>query len=346
MTKEQLYEAFGNINEKHVEAAEQKPRKKHLWVKWGVLAACLCLVAGGGYCYKLEHPYPKKEVVSGQPQPAMEHGTEKTGYMEPKWEDLKIYAQYPELSWNGTGYHARKGIVLPEQLGNKLSEITASAMAEDSIETGEPVSRERKAALYEIAGISVECAVAVRYEGEEQCYAAVNYLYYPQTLEQFIADLNLRENLTFGTAYYSYRKTFSGERATICFEDVDSAKIWELLLANPAAENVYSEELLKQERPKKLLGISINIPLLGYENISLAIMDRGYIQTNILDTGKLFYIGEEYTEAFVEYVLKECEGYEIIPVYNVTDATEESATEESATEAGPTEAPVKHIIEE
>ena len=47
MTKEQLYEAFANINEKHVEAAEQKRGKKHRWVKWGALAACLCLVAGG-----------------------------------------------------------------------------------------------------------------------------------------------------------------------------------------------------------------------------------------------------------------------------------------------------------
>lgn len=341
MTKEQLYEVFGNINEKHVEAAELKLGKKHRWVKWGTLAACFCLVAGGAYCYKLEHPYPKKEVVSGRPQPAIEDGTEKTGYTEPKWEDLAIYSKYPELSWNGTGYRARKEIVLPEQLGDMLSEITASAMAEDSIETGEPVIRECKATLFEILGISTECAVAVRYEGEEQCYAAVNYLYYPQTLEQFIADLNLRENLTFGTAYYSYKKPLSGEHATIHFENVDSAKIWELLLENPTAENVYSEELLKQEQPKKLLEISINIPLLGYENISLAIMDKGYIQTNILDTGKLFYVGEEYTKGFVEYVLKKCKGYEVITVYSMEDATEESATE-----AGPTEAPVKYIIEE
>lgn len=341
MTKEQLYEVIGDIGEQHVEAANKRKTKKYTWVKWVSVAACLCLLAGGAYCYKLEHPYPEKEVLSGQPQPSMETGTEKTGYIEPKWEDLAIYSKYPVLSRNGIRYYARRGTVLPEQLGDKLSEITASAMAEDSIETGEPVIRECKADLYEIAGISPECAVAVRYEGEEACYAAVNVMYYPQTLRQFIADLNLQENLTFGTAYYSYRKPLSGEHATIHFENVDSAKIWELLLANPDAENLYSEELLKREQPKRLLDISVNIPLLGYQNISLAIMDKGYIQTNILDTGKLFYVGEEHTKAFVEYVLKNCEGYEIITVYSTEDAKEESATEGS-----PTEAPVKYIIEE
>lgn len=342
MTKEQLYEAFGEISERHVEGArKQKTSRKPAWVKWGALAACLCLVAGGAYCYKLEHPYLKKEVVISAEHQMMEQGPEPSMWQVPKWEDLEIYAQYPKLPWDDMEYSARKGVVLSEQLGVELAEVTASGMDEYDLIAGEDAIRYCNAILYEIAGISTECAVAVKYECCDTYFAAVNCMYYPQTLEQFIADLNLQENLTFGTAYYSYRKPFSGEHATIHFENVDGAKIWELLLANPTAENVYSEELLKREQPKKLLGISINIPLLGYENISLAIMDKGYIQTNILDTGKLFYVGEEYTEAFLEYVLKKCEGYEVITVYSMDDAKEESATE-----AGPTEAPVEYIIGE
>jgi hypothetical protein len=46
MTNEKLYEVLGDINEKHIgEAHRTKAKsKKHAWVKWGVIAACLCLV--------------------------------------------------------------------------------------------------------------------------------------------------------------------------------------------------------------------------------------------------------------------------------------------------------------
>lgn len=341
MTKEQLYEIIGDINEAHVEAANKRRPKKHAWMKWVAAAACLSIVAGGLYCYKLENPYPKKEVYSGQPVPSMEEGGTKDAYLVPDWEEREMYSKYPEVIWTDVRYNVRAGVFEEARLGARLLDGTAESMAETSIETGEEVIRTCGITLYEIAGISTECAVAVRYEGEEVCHAAVNYMYYPQTLEQFIADLNLQENLFFGTAYYSYRKPISGEYTTVQFENIGDEKIWELLLANSQAQNVYSEELLKQKQPEKLLSISIGIPVLGYKNISLSIMDQGYIMTNILDTGKLFYVGEEYTVAFVEYVLKECEGYEIIHVYNDADAKEESATE-----TAPSGTPEKYIIEE
>ena len=67
--------------------------------------------------------------------------------------------------------------------------------------------------------------------------------------------------------------------------------------------------------PKRILGASVDIPLLGYQNISLSVAESGCIKTNILDTGKMFCIGEEHTQAFVDYAVNECEGYKPIPVY-------------------------------
>lgn len=47
MTNEKLYEVLGDINEKHVkEAREYRQTKKPVWLKWGAMAACLCLVVG------------------------------------------------------------------------------------------------------------------------------------------------------------------------------------------------------------------------------------------------------------------------------------------------------------
>ena len=47
MTNEKLYEVLGDINEKRVkEARDYRKAKKPVWLKWGAMAACLCLVVG------------------------------------------------------------------------------------------------------------------------------------------------------------------------------------------------------------------------------------------------------------------------------------------------------------
>ncbi len=48
MKSEDLYEAVGDISEKHILAARAPAKKKKpLWVKWGAVAACLALVVAG-----------------------------------------------------------------------------------------------------------------------------------------------------------------------------------------------------------------------------------------------------------------------------------------------------------
>ncbi len=87
-----------------------------------------------------------------------------------------------------------------------------------------------------------------------------------------------------------------------------------MLLSNADAVNEYSD--LDNEQPEKLLDLCVSVPILGYENISLSIHEDGYLITNILSTGKKFFVGEENTQAFVDYVLKECSGYEIVYTLN------------------------------
>ena len=50
MRKEDFAEVFGDINEKHIaEARAERKAKKPVWIKWGAMAACLCLVAAGAF---------------------------------------------------------------------------------------------------------------------------------------------------------------------------------------------------------------------------------------------------------------------------------------------------------
>lgn len=47
MRKEEFCDILGDISEKHIaEARAERKAKKTLWLKWGAVAACLCLVVG------------------------------------------------------------------------------------------------------------------------------------------------------------------------------------------------------------------------------------------------------------------------------------------------------------
>ncbi len=47
MTNETLFEAMSNISDKHIAEAKQETKtKKTAWLRWGALAACICLIAG------------------------------------------------------------------------------------------------------------------------------------------------------------------------------------------------------------------------------------------------------------------------------------------------------------
>lgn len=163
--------------------------------------------------------------------------------------------------------------------------------------------------IYEIQGISQDCAVAVAFpEVSDEFYVYINSEYSPDTLEQFVNDLNLRENMLFGSVWYSYEKE-SGEYATVEFTGLEDYVVWDMLLDDLTAKNVNNYDSMNFFNK---MSISVFIPVLGYENISLSVTEDGYITTNILDTGKAFYIGEDKTDMFIEYVLNNCQGYEII----------------------------------
>ena len=130
-------------------------------------------------------------------------------------------------------------------------------------------------------------------------------------------DLNLKDIVTFGTVYYNYWDEKSEKNFNIEFYDVDDEIILKKLFDNLDLENVYSDNDIAKYTSEKFaqsIGISVDIPVLGYNNISVSLTDKGYLITNIFETGKAFYIGEEKVQEFIEYVINNYEGYRIVYV--------------------------------
>ncbi len=322
----------------------QKIRRK----KWMTAAASVCIVAAtglgiwavsGGISNEEDADWTIKEVlrptgaISGETGAAAE--TE-VAY-EKRWEEKKLYEKFPGFQWNGAEYDRTGGNVLEGDIGNSLGTVPV-----EGYDIYEDKTYRNTVTLYELSGIDEGCAVAVQFPEDAGYYAYAISWHECSTWGEMVETLSLKENLTFGSVWY--RETRGDEYIQVEFPNVDPAKIWEMLLSDMTMENVH--DLKDQEFHDTLLSISINLPILGIENVGLVVQEDGYIFTNLMRTGKQFLVGEEKTKSFVDYVMKECEGYQIKYV-NETRPTDDSINETVKTEISkgydPSEEPtVKH----
>ena len=352
--KNKMIHAIGGIDDKFIDEAAQPGRKKAVIIRWCAAAAGFCVIAGltaavwissgangiflskesnsagGALEGTLSEEYDGDYKANGTADTApgdSETYTEEAGgtasdtsseqdsYEIPRWEDMTVTQKFPYLSFNGYEYSTADKVIHEESIGKRL---TSATLTGKDVYTGKTYAI--NADLYEITGISKYCAVSLKFVGYDELYVCRNSGYRPETLGQLTDDLNLRETLTFGKAYATVKK---GDTYTETeYSGLDGEKVWEMLLSDRELKNVKDYDSMNFG--KELISVSINIELLGYENISLAVTEDGYLTTNILDTGKAFFIGKEKAENFAEYVRENCEGTEKITY--IVNSSEPSGT--------------------
>lgn len=214
------------------------------------------------------------------------------GFIVQFWDDKTIVQKYPSFTYSNIRYtifstQIKDGINT-KYVGNKVDDIIVDGI--DVYNKDEKYSI--NAEIYEIKNVYKECAYAIKFEGDKEYYSYLNTTYEFETLGDFIEKLNLEEYLQFGTATY---------KNNIVYKDFDDSIVWDMLLSDYSLTNT---SLTNNNYKNPLMSISTNIEALGIENVSLAVNDEGYIQTNILGTAKTFYIGEEKVNNFIDYIIK------------------------------------------
>ena len=220
----------------------------------------------------------------------------------PKWEEMSISRQFSELNYRGVRYSSQVTPLAAGMVGEYLTQVEL-----EGYDVYTDTAHRTTGTVYAIQGISEACAVAVSFAGTEGYYVYVNPYDTPETLEQLLSDLNLREHMTFGSVWYTFYDEREEEWVNVEFVNVPDSLVWELLLSDGSLEN----QPEPQEGVVGEMSVSVSIPVLGYENISLWVNRSGWMGTNILDTGKYFFLGTEQIDRFMDYVLAHCEGYEI-----------------------------------
>ena len=231
----------------------------------------------------------------------------------PQWNEREIYEQYSSLEYNGIEF-STKAYKTPSA-GRLLGK--AAVYGYDTYSDKEYTMT---VSVYALPSVSEKCAVAVKFDGYDGFYSYVSAGYKPETLGMLIDDLNLRENLLIGEIYYD---TFTGEDfISSKYTLADPRVVWEYLLSDTALPNAGDAHYTVS-----LMSVAVGITEVGYKKISLAVNADGYLQTNILETGKSFFIGKDKVQAFVDYVLNNAERTELArtPAGQTPDAGEKIA---------------------
>ena len=221
-------------------------------------------------------------------------------WYEPHWEEKPIWQQFPDFERFDCGTYTVHDITVDKAMVEEYLENVNLHGYDIYTETGYDIVGK----IYRIKGINPACAVALQYPDRTDYFPAVCSKYSPATLGQFISDLSLREHLRVGTVYHSYRDE-NGTYHDKEYAGLTVEKVWKLLLSDESLPNVYDDKNWQFQFDTKL-SIRIDMPLLGYENISISLSENGYLRTNLLDTEKLFYIGEDTVNAFMAYVEQNC----------------------------------------
>lgn len=306
MNSSALLHAINGIKGEYLEEADETPARrsyKKQIIGIGTAAALVASIALGALVLRQQQPLTSDESHSSTNTSSAHIYTDidpnesssEIAILTP-WDELSIAEQYLELDFDNYKYSGRNTVVPNNRIGQSLG-LTHTLSGYDEINKE---AHRTYGEVAEINGISSQCAVAVKHKDSEQYYVYVNAYYSPETLGQFIDDLSLEDNLVINSVLYVCADE-NGMSTSAQYWEVSQNAIWNILLSD---RNAVAVDLSDQPTwgIVTVMDMSIDIPILGYENISISITEDGYLRTNILDTEKIFNIGVYRVNELVSYV--------------------------------------------
>ena len=303
MKGEDLLEKMNLTEDKFIEDEKTfAVKKKKPLFKWAAgIAACLTVAVAAVFIINSDKPNGID--TTKQVQNQSESVTTGESCIIPKWEEKSISEQYSACIWQENEYNTRSAVLVDEKIGEKLG--SAELKGYDIYEDREYIA---ECEVFEIAGVSDSAAIGVKLP-DGKIYSYMCSFYVPETLSDFINAVDLENNLSVGLVYYE-----RNSEQVIVYENISAELIKSILFADTSVKN--EPDLFSAGTT--VMSISVNMEIFGYENLSLSLTEDGYMWTNLFDTGKYFYVGNDVINKFINEVTESSEGY----VYNYSDTAE------------------------
>lgn len=211
--------------------------------------------------------------------------------IEYPWEYLTLHEKIGSIDFENITYNAKskEKINDTEIIEELIGTCKVSGRDENTNESFDEIVD-----VYSIKGISKELLVAVGIDEELYVYANAN-IHKPQILGELLEIYSLQEHINF-------------DKFSICegyeekgfYKINDDLQIWEILSECEAVELEDTDGFLA-EGSDNYLTFAITSEALGVYKQIIAISEEGYLDTNILEFGCTYYIGEEAALNIIQY---------------------------------------------
>ncbi|MGN1473697.1 MAG: hypothetical protein ACI4WZ_06455 [Eubacteriales bacterium] len=304
MKKEELFAVMTDVDDSFVAEAvpTRLPRKRPKGIGWLTAAACFLLIIGLGtaaFRSYLHFEYPDFSGALPVKQVSKREGYLPSAFAT-KWAISAV--SFSGIRYQSNSYSCEGRTLDSEKIGAMLgyAETEWTGVGVD------PLPGER-VAVYRIAGISSACAVAVRYESGGDYVIYQNVGYFPESVGQWVEDLDLRSNAVFTSAFYSFTDD-QGEEKIFEFTGLDPEMVWKALFGREKTP-IRSADFGKGDIR---LTVCMDLPLLDYENLRLCITEDGFVYADTPQECGNFRIGKITAQCFIKSVFERCKGYELV----------------------------------
>lgn len=342
--KEKIFlDALNEINNEFIEEAiphEQKIKSKTNF-RWLAIAASVILAVGIGVtAYHFHIVNSDKNIYEGNKtteestgevateknttqdnvtetieDPATEIATETVIVGADTWGSYSIERKYPSVDYNNSNYFVVK----------KISKSVVGKKIRDTVATGyDPFSNEKHtidATLYEIKNTSSYCAIAVKFDGDENYFSYTNRDCKFETLGKLMEEFNFDENISINSGHYKEK-----DIAVIEYNKVNKSDITDLLYKHKSLKPV--------EEPKDrvlLDDLSFNIEIKSITNelgYYIGISRSGYLCINVFHTQHLYYIGKENAENFINSFTENNKGRKLVTTTEKTEVNDKAVNDD------------------
>lgn len=275
--------------------------KKKKWIRILAMALCAVSIAAGMVFFFRGEQADSGQTESGQEDGKTDGSTgsagDRPGFVT-SLPEKEPYQQYLYVDWDGGTYFSSRTSVGGEKIGQHLCDLVAYGFENEACTNG--VRYQKNAGIYRIDQISGRFAVAVCLEGDETYYVYTREDYFPETLGDFIEDLNLAQYLEIDTCFEcgdELEKAYTGEIAAVFWDTFLSQKEREIRKIPRHNNKVWNPDL-----GLKVFETHVSYTLTGWEDRLFYMTENGGIGTELLGSECVFVLGEDVAEGFLEYI--------------------------------------------
>lgn len=304
MKTPRIAQSINHIDDDLIQEAareEKHASKKTVFLRWGALAACLCILIMTAIMLLPNLQQGNKPTQSANPV-YQTIQTENSAIVWP-WEYKTIYEKYLSLFYDGKEYDARGQEIGAELLGEALGEGEARGydIYDEKLYT-------ENFTVYRINGISEEYLIAAEMEGKFYVFDAHEQNAFA-TLGDMMDVFAMEQNIQL-----SYFSTQGKNQKTKYYSLADDSTVWEILSGCRNATSVNGDAWRTQA---DYISFTVTSEALGVYKNAMYVTEDGYLWTNAFDFANVFEIGKEAANQIIDYAKRNSEKTEAIP-YNIT----------------------------